>query len=59
MNALERPKIGLASILNWLARTLFKHRLANAQMTDMVIFGRIEYKNGRITVPADAVRRTD
>jgi hypothetical protein len=59
MNALERPKIGLVSILNWLARTLFKHRLANAQLSDMIIFECIEYKNGRVIVPTKAIRQLD
>jgi hypothetical protein len=56
MNALERPKIGLASVSNWLARILFKQRLANAMLTDMVNFDRIECKNGRVTVPPGAIK---
>ena len=51
MNALERPKIGLASILDGISRMLFKQRIDNAQLTDTVIFERVEYKNGRVTVP--------
>jgi hypothetical protein len=57
MNALERPKVGLASLLNLLARVLFKRRLANAQLSDMIVLERVEFKNGRITVPPEAFPR--
>jgi hypothetical protein len=57
MNALERPKAELASLLNLLAGVLFKQRLANARLSNMVELDMVEYKNGRITVPPDAFRR--
>ena len=57
MNALERPKVGLVSLLNLVARVLFKRRLANAQLSDMIVLERVESKNGRITVPPDAFRQ--
>jgi len=56
MNALERPKVGLASLLNWLARRLFRKRLENAQLTKAVHIDRVEFKNGRIHVPESAIR---
>ena len=54
MNALEKPKVGLASLLNLLARVLFKQRLANAQLSDMIVSDNVGIKNGRITVPPEA-----
>lgn len=59
MNALGRPKIGLTSLLNSLARTLFRHRVANAGLTDLVDFCAIKYDNGCITVVPEAVRLID
>jgi hypothetical protein len=56
MNALGRPKVGLATILNMLARTLFERRLANAQLSDLVDLNCVEYKNGGVSVPSSAFR---
>jgi hypothetical protein len=58
MNALEKPKVGLASLLNLFARVLFKQRLANAQLGDMIDFNKVEFKSGRITIPPAAFPET-
>ena len=50
MNALERPKIGLASLLNGLARILFRQRLERAGLADAVKLEAVNFANGRVSV---------
>ncbi|MFK4525268.1 hypothetical protein ABIF90_003249 [Bradyrhizobium japonicum] len=56
MNALGKPKIGLATLLNGLSRMLFRHRIANAGLTDLIDFDAVKYESGAITVPPEAIR---
>lgn len=55
MNALERPKVGLTSLLNWLARRLLSQRLERAGLARAVDLGAVKFANGRITVPSSAI----
>jgi len=56
MNALGRPKIGLTTLLNLMARRLFRHRITSAGLNDLVNFDAVKYDNGRITVATEAPR---
>ncbi|AVT82913.1 hypothetical protein [Rhodopseudomonas palustris] len=56
MNALERPKPGLASALNWLSRKLLARRLSNAQLAEFVNLDKVEIKNGRIKISESAFK---
>jgi hypothetical protein len=56
MNALGRPKVGLAAILNQLARALFEHRLAKAQLSDLVDLQQVGYENGRVSIAINALK---
>lgn len=57
MDALEKPKVGLASILNVCARRLFVARLSNALLSDLVDLDKVCFKGGQIEVPPEAIKR--
>jgi len=48
LDVLEKPKIGVASILNWLARTLFSFKLRQKGLDDSVSIDRLVVKDGQI-----------
>lgn len=50
MNALERPKIGVLTIINWLARKDFIARLKRARLLEEIRVDRIHVEHGRIIV---------
>jgi hypothetical protein len=56
MNALERPKIGLASLLNWLASKLLRQRLERAGLAEAVNLDAVKFANGRIGVTPSAIK---
>ncbi|MET3906250.1 hypothetical protein ABID59_000571 [Bradyrhizobium sp. S3.3.6] len=56
MNALERPKIGLASLLNRLAKMLLRQRLERAGLAEAIDIDAVKFANGRISVPPSAIR---
>jgi hypothetical protein len=56
MDALEKPKVGLASILNACARRLFAARLSSALLSDLVDLDKVRFKGGQIEVPPEAIK---
>ena len=56
MNALERPKVGLASLLDGLARIFLRRRLERAGLAEAVNLEAVKFSNGRISVPPAAIK---
>lgn len=51
MNALERPKIGLATILEYLSRAMFIRRMRQAGLLERVELSNVEFSQGRVRLP--------
>jgi hypothetical protein len=49
MTLLERPKLGLATLLNWLSRFLLYKRLAMANLSEQFPLSEFELKGGQVT----------
>jgi hypothetical protein len=49
MTLLERPKLGLATLLDWLSRFLLAKRLATANLTEQFPLSEFDVKGGRIS----------
>ncbi|HEY8097460.1 MAG TPA: hypothetical protein VIE65_15420 [Methylobacter sp.] len=48
MNALERPKIGVPTVMSWLAQKNFIARLARSGLLDDINLDRVQFDRGRV-----------
>jgi hypothetical protein len=53
MNFLERPKIGLRSVLSFLAARLFWIKIKRAGLDQLPGLEKTTFENGKVTLPAD------
>jgi hypothetical protein len=57
MNAFERPKIGLQSILRIIAGWIFRARIKQGNLEDVVDLDKVTFANGVVTLDDGFVRR--
>jgi hypothetical protein len=57
MNAFERPKIGLQSILRIIAGWSFRARIKRGNLEDVVDFDKVTFANGVVTLDDGFIRR--
>lgn len=53
MNALEKPKIGVPTLMGWLARRIFVGRLKRAGLENNVRLERVQFDRARVTLAKD------
>jgi hypothetical protein len=50
MNALERPKVGVSTMMGWLARRIFFARIQRAGLVDEISLVRVRFDRGKVTL---------
>jgi len=50
INALERPKVGVPTIMGWLARKIFVTRIQRAGLADNICLERIRFDRGKVNL---------